>query len=301
MKVLCFGEVLWDHIEKEYHLGGAPLNFAAHSAQFGSESHIISAVGKDELGKKTLEEVGKVRVRTDLISGVDRPTGVVEVTMNRGIPSYEIVEGTAWDNIALTAEGRRIIADTEWDLFYMGSLAQRSEANAALLHDGILPLIRARIVFFDVNLRQHYYSREVLERSLARTTVLKLNDEELPVVSELLYGEALDPEALFQRMKTLYRGLELLILTKGPDGADIVTGEGLSSFPIESDVTVVDTVGAGDSYSGSFCYAYFHTGNIPRSARFAQDVADRVVSQPGALPDYGEAILAESRRIAEGR
>jgi fructokinase len=300
MRVLCFGEVLWDHIEKEYHLGGAPLNFAAHSAQFGSESSIISAVGKDDLGEKTLEGVRKVNVKTDLIALVPQPTGVVEVTMNRGIPSYEIVEGTAWDNIALSPEREALIRESDWDLFYMGSLAQRSEANSRILHEKILPRVKARIVFFDANLRQHYYTREVMEKSLTRTTILKLNDEELPVISELLYGEKLDPEALFGRMKSLSSKLELLILTKGPDGADIISDKGLQYFPIESDVPVVDTVGAGDSYSGSFCFAYFHTGDISRSARFAQDVADRVVSQPGALPDYGETIMAESRRIAEG-
>ncbi len=300
MKVLCFGEVLWDHIEKEYHLGGAPLNFAAHSAQFGSESSIISAVGKDDLGKKTLEEVRKVNVKTDLIALVPQPTGVVEVTMNRGIPSYEIVEGTAWDNIVLTPEGEALLGESDWDLFYMGSLAQRSAANSGILHGEILPRVKARIVFFDVNLRQHYYTREVIEKSLPHTTILKLNDEELPVISKLLYGEKLDPLALFGRMKSLSNRLELLILTKGPEGADIISEKGLQYFPIESDVTVVDTVGAGDSYSGSFCFSYFHTGDISRSARFAQDVADRVVSQPGALPDYGEAIMAESRRIAEG-
>ena len=301
MNVLCFGEVLWDHIEKEYHLGGAPLNFAAHSAQFGSNAYIISAVGQDDLGTETLAEVKRVNVKTDFISEVSQPTGVVEVTMKKGIPSYEIVTGTAWDNITLSSENLAQLRDGEWDLFYIGSLAQRSEANLSLLHERIIPSLKARIVFFDVNIRQHYYSKEVMDKSLAHTTILKLNDEELPLLSELLFGIVYTPEELFSRMKEAYPGLELLILTKGPEGADIITPEGRQSFPIESDVPVIDTVGAGDSYSGAFCFCYFHTGDIPRSARFAQDVADRVVSQPGALPDYGEAILAESRRIAAGK
>jgi fructokinase len=298
MKILCFGEVLWDHIEEKYHLGGAPLNFAAHSAQFGSESYIISAVGNDELGKRTLEEVKKVHVKTDFIESVDYPTGVVEVTMSSGIPSYEIIKGTAWDHISPSSGQLDQLKNTDWDLFYLGSLAQRSQGNFSLLHDRLLTELKAKIVFFDVNLRQSYYNKEIIETTLNHTTILKLNDEELPTISTLLHEEELPPVPLFMRLSSKFPKLDMIILTRGPEGADIITPEGLRSFPIESDVTVIDTVGAGDSYSGAFCFAWFHTKDLEISARFAQDVADRVVSQAGALPDYGEEILTRAGEMA---
>lgn len=301
MNVLCFGEILWDHIEGKYFLGGAPLNFAAHSARFGSECHIISAVGEDDLGRRALTELERINVKTALISSVSQSTGVVEVALDNGIPSYEIVTGSAWDHIVLTVEAREMLSRTDWDLFCMGSLAQRSSANRELLHGEVLPHLKASIVFFDVNLRQNYYSRDIIERSLKFTTILKSNDEELPVISKLLYGEVLEPATLFKKMRSNCDRLDMLILTKGPRGAAIITDKGLRCFPVESDLPVVDTVGAGDAYSSSFCYAYFHTGDIPQAARFAQVVADRVVSQPGPLPDYDDAIMARSCKIAGKR
>lgn len=297
MKILCFGEILWDHIGKEYHLGGAPLNFAAHSARLGSESYLISAVGRDDLGSKALGEAGKIGVKTDYVTPVDHPTGVVEVSMDGGIPSYEIVTGTAWDNILMTEESQEEILNAQWDLFYMGTLAQRSRTNGDLLHKTLLNRLKAKSVFFDVNLRQDYYDRDVMERSLEHTTILKLNDEELPVTGALLYEEEMPPASLFARLRSDYPRLEMMILTKGADGADIINSQGLRHYPIESGVVPVDTVGAGDSYSGAFCYAWHHTGDLDRSARFAQDVADRVVSQAGALPDYGREILERARKL----
>lgn len=285
--VLSFGEVLWDIIEGNYCIGGAPLNFAGHMAKLGARSFIVSAVGKDELGDKAINYIEKQNIETSYVSRNASPTGTVLVELDKGIPSYDIVQGAAWDAIELDETNRKEITGQKWDVLYLGSLAQRSDISRNTL-SWILDNVRSREVFFDVNLRQNWFNQDIIEQSLKHTTILKVNDEEVPVVSDLLFGEALAEDQLAKKIMDKY-GVGIIIVTLGGDGAhffDEMNEYKLKPEPVE----VVDTVGAGDSFSGAFVYSYLNHRDIDRAGRLALDVAAYVVSCEGALPEYSHAL-----------
>ncbi|MBN2659580.1 MAG: carbohydrate kinase [Spirochaetales bacterium] len=287
IKVLAFGEVLWDIIEGSYHIGGAPFNFAGHMAKLGADSYLISAVGRDELGEKAITRIQSQKIDTTLVVKNDSPTGTVQVSLSEGIPSYNIVPGSAWDSIGLNGEAQDILKDIEWDVLYLGSLAQRSERSRKTAR-WLMENVKSRHVFFDVNLRQEWYSRDVIEETMKHTSILKVNDEEVPVISRLLFGKEMPEDQLAREILETY-GVSIIIVTLGGEGAlffDKHREYKLKPEPAE----VVDTVGAGDSFSGAFVYSYLNTNDIDRAGRLALDVASFVVSSEGALPEYSEEL-----------
>lgn len=291
MRVLCFGEILFDHIEGVHYLGGAPTNFAGHSAKLGARTYLISAVGDDELGRRAVREIAAHGVMTDHIGVNGYATGTVEVELKEGIPSYDIAF-SAWDHIAID-EGR--LSSESFDVFYFGSLSQRSDENRRTLL-GLLEEVSYTDTFFDVNLRQEFFSKEILAESLSHTTILKLNDEELPVISSMIFGEQLDEIACFDRLREIYP-IRIMLLTCGKDGAKYFTSGGHGQV-VPEDVPVVDTVGAGDSFSAGFMQALLKTGDVQRSVEFAAGLANHVVSSQGALPEYPEELLEELERLS---
>ncbi|MDY7026990.1 MAG: PfkB family carbohydrate kinase, partial [Spirochaetota bacterium] len=255
MKVLAFGEILWDIIDGREHIGGAPFNCAAHLAQMGAEAAIVSAVGEDERGVRALDEVRRLGIRTDLIGrNPDHPTGIVMVSLDsHGKPTYEIREGSAWDVIELDRNRMEAIGGEEWDVLAFGTLAQRTEGNIRELHR-VIDAAAPKELFFDVNLRLDYFSPKVLRDSLSRTTMLKLNDEEVPVISEMLLGgEYLDRQ--FCEMAEEKWDIHTTVLTRGKEGASVYQEGRYIHVPVV-DVRVADTVGAGDSFSAGFLFAY---------------------------------------------
>lgn len=293
MKALSFGEILWDKMDRDYHIGGAPFNFAAHLALCGAQSFFLSALGMDDLGEKALKEVQKRGLSTEYLCRNSLPTGVVEVHLEKGIPQYDILKDRAWDQISPDTAVTESILRRKWDLFYLGTLAQRSKSNRNWLHQVLLPKISTDNVFFDVNLRQHYYDREILAKTMQYTNILKLNDEEAPLISQLILEKDFDEKTYFDGMKKRFPLIRMIILTRGKDGASIFTAEGEQHFKPHGHVKVADTVGAGDSFSASFSYAWHQTSDLQRSAEFALTVADWVVSCHGALPPYNEEIKRE--------
>lgn len=287
IRVLSFGEVLWDIIDGTYCIGGAPLNFAGHMAKLGADPYVISAVGKDQWGDKALDYLQKQNIDTSYISRSENPTGTVLVELEEGSPRYDIVQGSAWDAISLDREMMKNLKAVKWDVLYIGSLAQRSDASRETLM-WILDNVQRDQVFFDVNLRQQWFNREVIEYSIKRTSILKVNDEEVPVIGKLLFGKELSEDLLARKVMETY-GVSIVIVTCGGDGAlffDEHREYKLKPEPAE----VVDTVGAGDSFSGAFVYSYLNTGDIDRAGKLALDVAAYVVSSEGALPDYSPEL-----------
>lgn len=273
--VVSFGEILWDVIEGVPHLGGAPFNFAAHCALCGLKTAMVSSVGDDDLGRRAREMAHGYGVD---ISGVNihqtLPTGTVLVTLKDGIPAYDIRTGVAWDEIAvsdafLTQPCPRAV--------YFGTLVQRSSVSAAALKR-VLDVWSDAEVFFDVNLRQSYWSKALVEEGLGRTTVLKLNDEEQATLG-------IEPAKAF----ATHPRLKVVIVTKGADGCEVFLKDGTSfASPAEPAGPVVDTVGAGDAFSAAFLSAYLRGATPQEAARAGNVRGGYVASKAGAIPVEAE-------------
>ena len=276
--IVGIGEILWDMLPSGKALGGAPANFAYHAQRLGEEGWAVSAVGDDPLGREILDIVdGKGLHR--IISVVGQPTGTVEVTLDaRGVPSYNIKEGVAWDNIPFTPEMEALAQRA--DAVCFGSLVQRMASRASVLR-----FLRATrpdcLKVFDINLRQHYYSREVLEESLQLADILKINDEEIRTVAGL-FGLGDDDTAACRALIAHY-GLRMVILTRGPQGSEIITPAELIP-EAAGEAVVVDTVGAGDSFTAAFVVAYLRGDSLADAQRLASQTAAYVCSHKGAMP-----------------
>ena len=190
--IVGMGEALWDVLPEGKKIGGAPANFAYHVSQFGFDSRVVSAVGNDELGDEIMSVFKEKKLNTQ-IERVDYPTGTVQVTLDaEGVPCYEIKEGVAWDNIPFTDELKRLALNTRAVCF--GSLAQRNEASRATINRFLdtMPEIDGQLKIFDINLRQDFYTKEVLRDSFQRCNVLKINDEELVTISRMFGYPGID-------------------------------------------------------------------------------------------------------------
>ena len=184
--IVGIGEALWDVLPEGKKLGGAPANFAYHVSQFGLESCIVSAVGDDALGQEIKDNFEEKKLN-HILETVPYPTGTVQVEIDlNGVPQYEIKENVAWDNIQFTPEVEALAKRTR-ALCY-GSLAQRNEVSRATINRFIdaMPKTEDTLIVFDVNLRQRFYTKEVLDESMRRCNVLKINDEELVTISRML-------------------------------------------------------------------------------------------------------------------
>ncbi len=269
-EILSFGEILFDVIGGTPYLGGAPLNLAVHLQQLGAKSHIVSAVGNDELGRTALAELAGRNLDTSMIAVLDKyPTGTVSVTLDEHkIPAYTFGNDTAYDHIPAPHFSGNA------DLFCFGTLAQRAEESRATLGK-----LRNRLqcpFFYDVNLRQNFYSREVLEDSLNSADLIKLNEEEIVVLAEMF---SLKPEpAEFSRKFNI----GTVILTLGPKGCKVYSdGETITSPATE--VKVVSTVGAGDAFSAAFLYHWLTGDSLQNSADAGNALAAVIAGQEGAI------------------
>lgn len=296
MKTLSFGETLWDIFTDSRCLGGAPLNVAGHLSRLGFDAYIVSCLGTDELGREALTRIADSGIKTDFVSMLSgAATGFTHIVLSHGIPDYEFNYPCAWDLIGVSGENLNKIHETDWDVFCFGTLAQRSDASRSTLK-AILPEVKAKIVFFDVNLRKSFYSREILEWSLGFSDIFKMNDEESPVIKQLLgYSTSLPDEDFYAQLCDSY-SLRGILVTRGKAGVFAFFG-GKKFTHTPAPVTVVDTVGAGDSFSAAFLAALLAGKSVSESLAVATDLADYVVSHSGALPEYDEVICARLRDI----
>ena len=200
--VIGLGEILWDVFPERKILGGAPANFAYHASQFGCDAYAVSAVGKDLLGKEILDSLAEKRLNF-LIESTDYPTGTVQVTLNdKGIPQYEICENVAWDNIPFTQRTEELALKCNAVCF--GSLAQRNEASRTSIYRFLQLVPQDAYKIFDINLRQHFYTKEIIHDSLLKSNIFKINEEEVVIVAKLFGFENLSEEAVCRKLLTEY-------------------------------------------------------------------------------------------------
>ena len=283
--LLVFGEIIWDLYPDKACIGGAPLNFAVHFVRSGGKAALLSAVGKDELGRSALEFLEKNGVDTQFVAEVDAPTGRCEVTLSQaGIPSYYVVPDVAYDHIPDDPALPRLAEEGGYDLLCYGTLAQRGESRMAL--ERILREGKFRHIFCDVNLRPDCYDRESVENCLAHATLLKISDEEEPLLRKvagyLPIGDPMDaPEALFAR----YGQIVAIVLTQGERGATLYRrGEAPVCVPA-TPAAVVSTVGAGDSFGAAWLYHTLMGADDVTSLTLAANRAAWVIAHAEAIPE----------------
>jgi len=252
MRVLCFGEVLWDCLPQGRFLGGAPLNVAYHLRKLGIESHIISAVGADEPGDEALEALRQKGIATQFVErSKTRPTGTVQVELDAaGQPRFEILTDVAWDDIPVTDEILKVAASSDAVVF--GTLAARSGRNRAALRR-LLEIPGPRRVL-DVNLRPPFDDLPRTEALCHHADLVKLNEDELARMCGLVEpGTTVPPkldlqDAILRLAKRV--GSRAFCVTLGERGACYFGREGRFVEPAPQ-VKVQDTVGAGDAFTAA--------------------------------------------------
>ncbi|WP_147821062.1 carbohydrate kinase family protein [Salidesulfovibrio onnuriiensis] len=280
-KAAGIGEILWDMLPEGKKLGGAPANFAYHFKALGGESITISRVGDDDMGREALAILKKhaLDIRAVTVDPV-HPTGRVDVTVDaQGVASYEFPDHVAWDFIEANDAARAALPALNAVCF--GTLAQRSENSRSAILSLLGQLPGACLKIYDINLRKDFYTREIIENSLALADVLKINDEELDVVGPLL-GFRGDQQTMLRGLVRHF-SLKLGVLTRGGSGSLLLTADKASDFAGMS-VRISDTIGAGDSFTAAMALAWLKGRKLDEINRYASEVAAYVCTQAGAMP-----------------
>lgn len=286
--VVGMGEALWDVLPEGKKIGGAPANFAYHVSQFGLPSCVVSAIGEDSLGKEIAENFTSKGLNY-ILAEVPYPTGTVQVEIDQaGIPQYDIKENVAWDNIPFTRELQDLAKRTK--AFCFGSLAQRNVVSrdtiAAYLD--MIPKEDDTLIVFDVNLRQGFFTKEILTESMKRCNILKINDEELVMVSRMFGYPGIDLKDKCWLILGKYN-LKMLILTCGINGSYVFTPGNISFLPTPK-VEVADTVGAGDSFTAAFIASILKGDTVTEAHHKAVETSAYVCTKNGAMPVLPESI-----------
>ena len=282
MRIVSFGEVLWDVYPEERFIGGAPFNFSAHIARQGAEAFLLSAVGDDELGKETLREIGRLGVRADFVSVLgDKPTGSCLVTLDENsVPAYNLLDDVAYDRINCDK------ATGDFDVLYFGTLSLRNEHNRKSLQS-LICKHSFKEVFVDVNIRPPYYCDDTVKFCVERATMIKISDEELPVVAKSIDIGYDDYKAFARSLSAKYNNIKFVIITLGEKGAYLLDcGENAEHTVPAKKVKVVSTVGAGDSFSATFLNNLLEGKDVTTCLERATETAALVVASPFAIPEY---------------
>ena len=287
--VVGMGEALWDVLPEGKKIGGAPANFAYHVSQFGLNSKVVSAVGEDKLGAEILENLQAKKLKMQ-IETVPYPTGTVQVELDaEGVPCYDIKEGVAWDNIPYTKELEELAHQACAVCF--GSLAQRSVVSRNTINAFLdaMPHDANVLKIFDINLRQSFYTKEILCNSFKRCNILKINDEELVTVSRMFGYPGIDLQDKCWILLGKYN-LKMIILTCGVNGSyEFTPGE--MSFVETPKVEVADTVGAGDSFTAAFVAAILSGKTVREAHELAVETSAYVCTQNGAMPELPAELI----------
>ena len=287
-RIVAIGETLWDLLPDGAVWGGAPGNVACHAAGLGAAGAIVSRVGRDDLGDRglaTLESLG-VDCR-HMQRDEARPTGTVAVSLSpTGDARYEFAADVAWDHLAWEPAHAAVAADAAAVCF--GTLGQRAEVSRQTIRRFLAAARGLRV--FDVNLRQHFHSAELIRESLALADVLKLNDEELPVVAAACGIAAADPVAALRDLAAQY-GLRLAALTRGAAGSVLVAGGQTSLAPARA-TTILDTVGAGDAFTAAVIVGLLRDDPLEAIHDHAARLAAFVCGHRGATPAIPASLRA---------
>lgn len=282
------GEVLWDLLPDGKILGGAPVNFAYHAMQLGAVGVAVSSVGNDELGREIMDSVNQKGVE-NCIALNSHPTGTVGVTLKDGKPDYTIYENVAWDFIELTPEAIKIIEQA--DAICFGTLAQRSTVSREAIQKALKLVPEHCLKVYDINLRQKYYSKELIQESLSVANVFKINDDEVVLFKQLFCLEGSETEVC-QKIKETY-SLDYLALTKGDQGSYLFHSDEVS-FVETPKVEVQDTIGAGDSFTSAMVMGILNKKQLKEIHQKAVEISAFVCTQKGATPAIPAELLVGS-------
>lgn len=288
MTVVGIGELLWDMLPSGKKIGGAPANFAYHVSQFGIPATVVSAVGCDELGDELMQELSQKPMGV-FVDKVNHPTGTVAVELaGKGMPTYDIKQDVAWDNIPFTPELEALAKRSQAVCF--GSLAQRSDVSRSTIQKFIsaMPDEPGRLKIFDINLRQGYHTPQIIEKSLEVCNVLKINDEELEILGRMFDLPECGTKETCRTLLERYN-LDILVLTCGANGSWLFTPDAVSFKPTPK-VEVADTVGAGDSFTAAFTAAILGGKTIDEAHELAVKLSAFVCTQHGAMPLHPESL-----------
>jgi fructokinase len=284
-KVVGIGEILWDLLPQGRQLGGAPANFAFHTHQLGFETGVISAVGRDLEGKDILEIILNSGIKS-FIGVNEKPTGTVSISINeKGIPVYIIHENVAWDFITALDDALEFTGEASAVCF--GSLAQRSEISRNCIYRILDQAPKSCLRIFDINLRQNFYTKEIISTSLQKANILKINDEEIFILGRMFELGAVEEDIALSSMKKF--DLDYLALTKGSTGSRMFTKTEASYLPTPA-VKVVDTVGAGDSFTAAMVSGILAGKKLEDIHRLAVEVSAFVCTCPGGTPELPRQI-----------
>lgn len=280
-KTIGIGEILWDILGKEKHLGGAPFNFAYYTKSLGEEGIIISRIGKDQLGDEILNILERLRISNQGIQSDEiYPTGKVLVTIDQGgEPSFHILERVAYDYIVADKPILEMVEDA--DAVCFGTLAQRCETSRKSIQ-AIVEAARKATIIYDINLRQNFYSLDIIERSVSLSHILKLNDKEITILKHLFQQEKMINDDFLLKLLESYN-LKLICVTLGKNGC-ILRAEQEHIYSPGYRVEIVDTVGSGDAFTAGLIYRYLRGDGLPQIADFANLFGAYIATQRGATP-----------------
>jgi fructokinase len=291
--IVGLGELLWDLFPGRKQLGGAPANFAYMTSLLGDNAKIASRVGRDALGTKTIRALKSLRLDTSQLQEDDlHPTGTVIVSLNPdGQPKYEITERVAWDFLQRTDDWEKLARQA--DAVCFGSLAQRSAVSRETISAFLHHLRPGALRVFDVNLRQEFFTREILDQSARSADIMKCNHEEVVIVAGLLGSPAEDLPASAQWLLQAYP-LKLLCVTRGEQGSILFSSSGNHAHPGHR-VKVIDTVGAGDAFTAALLHHYLRGSSLETMNEAANRMGAWVASQCGATPPADPVVLEKVR------
>lgn len=296
--VVGLGELLWDIFPEGKQLGGAPANFAYMTNLLGDSGIVASRVAEDDLGREARQRLRSLGLRADFVQvDAERPTGTVTVAVDpAGQPTFKIAASVAWDSFAWTPEWRALAERA--DAVCFGSLAQRCAPSRDTIRSFLRSVRPGTTRIFDVNLRQNFYSAEVLSESAALAEIVKVNHEELPVIAKVLglpfvYDEARAAQWLLETY-----GSKLVCITRGAKGSLVVSEDEISEHSGYR-VYVADTVGAGDAFTAALVYHYLRHASVSTLNEAANRMGAWVASQTGATP-AADPVQLEKIRAAIG-
>jgi len=291
------GELLWDILPNSRQLGGAPANFAYMTSLLGDDGVVASRVGDDELGAEAKQRLERLGLRTNCVQvDSEHRTGLANVQVDeKGQPTFEIVQPVAWDFLEWTEEWLSLAQKA--DAVCFGSLAQRSTTSRNTIHRFLLGMRQEVTRIFDVNLRQAFYTAELLAESAKHAEIIKLNHDELPVVVQLLGIPFHDEESASASLLDAF-SIKLVCVTRGARGSLLVSHYGKHEHAGIS-TNVADTVGSGDAFTAALVYHYLRGASLAEMNEAANRLGAWVAGRIGATPARDEKVL-QAIRSASG-
>lgn len=284
MMITVFGEILWDVFGDDAKIGGAPFNFVAHCVRQGADVNFISAVGNDDLGDKALVECRQMNIPAENIAVTNYPTGRAIVTLENGTPTYDLSGEMAYDHIPMPEKSSA-------KALYFGTLAQRSDESCKSL-EKLLAHSKFDEVFLDINIRQSYYTDDILDWSIKNATILKMSRDDMRALN--IYESE---EEFCRDLAEKYPNLKMIIVTLDSDGAFVYEKDGKITRSEKPDCEVVSTVGAGDAFSAAFLVNYLDGRSVAECLKEAIRLASYVCTFVEAVPTFPMDDIRKWRAI----